>query len=281
MIFHEERASTKVQNARAQTPLSNPHKFPRPRRDSAFVLQTPQQEAHSTLQNNALIVPEEPTYPRDSAFTMTQIPTTPRSEPDDESTYASRLPHEIPYDGDFQDSVQAVITNPPKTDPALRIIPNGSDEAPKQGTSIRESAIDRATLPQIAFSELPLPLSDSRRIYASPVPGINLTHPGGYLEGGPGIAPADDEFARHFIAENNIRTAEELEAAVQREISANVELLRQRMWNRAEAKERNKRIGKEIATLTDQMDLETKVLNKAREKAREKRERKEARRAGG
>lgn len=207
---------------------------------------------------------------------MTQGPRTPKSNSDEDGVYGSWLPRDIPYDAAFEDSVLQVLSKSPSNAKPIRLIPTDSTEQPRAGVSVRLEDIDMSSLPQISLSDLPLPLSDPRRKYESPIPGIFLTHPYGFLEGGPGISPDDDEFARHFVSDNRIRDADSLSEVVQQQIKENVQLARDRMRAREEAVEHNRRIEREIATLTDQMDLETKVLNKAREKAKERRERKEA-----
>lgn len=212
---------------------------------------------------------------------MSQAPTTPKSEVSDEGPTASWLPRDIPYNSAFEDSVCDIltITDSSSSNVGLRVIPRDSFETAEPGESIHARDIPSSTLPEIPFSSLPLPLSDARRKYASPIPGINLTHPGGYLEGGPGIAASDDEFARHFVLEHKICAPAELEATVAREIAANLELAKARMEKRKEAREKNERVRREIKALSEDMDLEIKVLVKAREKAKERRERKERRRA--
>lgn len=206
---------------------------------------------------------------------MVQDLRTPKSSSEDDGAYGSWLPRDIPYNAAFEDSVLEILSKPVSNAKAIRVIPPGSNEAPQAGVSVRLHEIATSTLPQIALADLPLPLTDPRRKYESPVPGVLLTHPYGYLEGGPGITPDDDAFARHFISENRIRDPETLAEVVQREISGNLQLAQERMRARQEAIEHNQRVEKEIATLTDQMDLETRVLSKAREKAKERRERKE------
>lgn len=212
-----------------------------------------------------------------SGKAMARAPSTPRSANSDDGNHASWLPRDIPYSSVFEDSVQDILFNPPRINNGIQILPDDALSSPKAGRSIRLRDVPSSSLPEISFSSLPLPLNDSRRIYASPIPGINLTHPGGYLEGGPGISPSEDEFARHFIADNRVRDVDGLQDVVQRDMRENLELARQRMRNREEAKEHNARIEREMKTLSDQMDLETRVLNKAREKAKERRERKERR----
>jgi len=215
-------------------------------------------------------------------FNMSQAPTTPKSNTDEDGDYASWLPRDIPYNVAFENSVCDVLTSSdaPQKSTGLRIISEDADEEPIPNASIRLRDIEISTLPVIPLDTLPLDADDSRRKYASPIPGINLTHPGGYLEGGPGIAPSDDEFARHFIHEHKIRGAEALKRTVEQELEANIELAKERMRARKEAREKNERIEREIRSLGEQIEMEIKVLNKAREKAREKREKRERKKVG-
>lgn len=210
---------------------------------------------------------------------MSHIPTTPNSNTDEDGAYASWLPRDIPYDVAFEDSICHILTssNIPRKSTGIRIIPDDANAKPVPNTSIRARDIDTSTLPSIPFEALPLDLNDPRRKYASPIPGINLTHPYGYLEGGPGISPSDDEFARHFVHEHKIRSVDALKQTVERELEANIELARERMRARKEAREKNERIEREIKSLGEQIEMEIKVLNKAREKARERKEKRERR----
>jgi len=213
---------------------------------------------------------------------MSLAPTTPNSNTDEDGNYASWLPRDIPYNVAFENSVCDILTSSESSERSsgLRVIFDDVDEEPIPNTSIPLRDIEISTLPVIPLDTLPLDTIDSRRKYASPIPGINLTHPGGYLEGGPGIAPSDDEYARHFIHEHKIRSTEALKRTVDRELEANLELARERMRARKEAREKNERIEREIRSLGEQIEMEIKVLNKAREKARERREKRERKKVG-
>ena len=213
---------------------------------------------------------------------MAQAPSTPKSNTDEDNVYASWLPRDVPYNASFEDRVCDILISeePLAQSTGIRILPDDTSEEPQPDISVRSREIDPSTLPAITQSSLPLALSDPRRKYASPIAGINLTHPGGYLEGGPGIAPSDDEYARHFILEHKVRNGEELSVTVAREIEANLELARERMRARKEARDKNERIAREMKSLEEQMEMETKVLIKAREKARERRERRDRKKVG-
>ena len=206
---------------------------------------------------------------------MSHAPRTPRSDPEDDTQHAHYLPRDIPYHAPFEDSIETALLSPSRDmKKGLKVLSPDSAETSIPDRTIHASDIDISTLPTLSMSDLPLPLSDSRRIFASPLPGINLTHPGGYIEGGPGYSPHDDEFARQFIPEHGIRNSAQLTQVVAGQIAENVALLEDRMRARRKAKEENGRIQREIKALTDQMEMETRVLSKAREKARERRERK-------
>ena len=202
---------------------------------------------------------------------------TPKSSTFDDG-YASWLPRDIPYSAAFEDSLSALVLNtswPSNAPSGIRVLDPNSNEQPIADRAIQASSVSSATLPDIPFTSLPLDLSDSRRIYASALPGVLLTHPTGYLEGGPSISPSEDEFARHFISDHRIRTPAELSLILEAEIKSNIELIKERSRAREEAKEKNAAVERELRTLEDQMEMEMKVLVKAREKAKEKRERKE------
>ncbi|KAF2150984.1 hypothetical protein K461DRAFT_286946 [Myriangium duriaei CBS 260.36] len=202
------------------------------------------------------------------------------SLPPHDHHYASWLPRDIPYSAAFEDAATDLLLSPPTSPTGLHILTTDSPSAAIPGKSLHLSAISPSSLPRLDVPSLPLPLEDPHRQFASPIPGLNLTHPGGYLEGGPGLNPTEDEFARHFAAEHGVRDAAGLAAAVEQEVSRQVEIARERAKARRDAKERNEQIRAEIKTAVDQMELEKKVLTKAKERARERRERKEKRRAG-
>lgn len=97
----------------------------------------------------------------------------------------------IPYAAAFTDSLINPLVHPAprasKASTGLRVIPPSSDQRGKANFSIRYEDIDLDCLPEVTQAELPLPLDDPRRRYASGIPGIRLTHPGGPLEGGVGV----------------------------------------------------------------------------------------------
>lgn len=206
---------------------------------------------------------------------------TPPSDTPPSNGYASYVPHDLKYDADYEDSVMQMILEPPSNDGGIRIIPEDSKEQPVDGISVRAKDISSLSLPNIQENDLPLPLTDSRRIFASAVPGIKLTHPGGYLEGGPGLDPDQDTFTNDFLEENkDISSAEELRARQQKEIDVNLEELKKRVEARRKAKEKNDEIEKKLKNLKDQHDMELKVHRKMADEAKAKKEAKEKRKKG-
>ncbi|THX57609.1 hypothetical protein D6D06_03610 [Aureobasidium pullulans] len=188
--------------------------------------------------------------------------------------------HQIPYPAHFENSLHHILEYPPRSSrDGITIIPNSSSQQPQQGVSIRERDVDARNLPHITLQQLPLSVHDPRRIFASPVPGIRLTHPGGWLEGGEG--PSGEEqraWAREFVEANNISGEQELGIAVQHHMQQNVELAKERMRARYEAQQQNVRVEKEIKTLMDQREMEVKIETRMKEDARIRRENREHKR---
>lgn len=210
----------------------------------------------------------------------------PASEEPADSTYASYVPHDLKYSTDFEDSLVHTLLDADATaDKGIRIIPDDSDETPEDGVSIRAQDVVFSSLPRIPEDELPLSLSDPRRVFASAIPGIKLTHPGGYLEGGPGLDPELDTFPDDFLNHNtDIGTTAALSTAIQSDIEAQVETLKDRLRARQKAKEKNEQIEKELRALVDQHSMELKIQRRMAEEQKAKREAKEKKkreRAGG
>ncbi|EME87714.1 uncharacterized protein MYCFIDRAFT_75558 [Pseudocercospora fijiensis CIRAD86] len=205
---------------------------------------------------------------------------TPPQEEQPNGAYASYVPHDLKYHADFEDSLMQPVLNGPSNQDGIRVIPEGSADIPVEGVSVRAQDISIESLPSISEEELPLPLDDPRRQFASPVPGIKLTHPGGYLEGGPGLDPDMDTFAEDFFDRNrHVTTSEDMRAAIQREIDENKELLQERLRARQEAKEKNERIEKELKLMQEEHEMERKVNKRMAESRKAKKEAKERRRA--
>lgn len=191
--------------------------------------------------------------------------------------YASYVPHDLKYSSTFEDSLmQALLNANDKEHDGIRVIPQDSDEQAVEGKSVRIEDINMSNLPVISEDELPLPLSDPRRIFQSAIPGVKLTHPGGYLEGGPGLEPEMDTFPDDFLSNHpNVQTPTQLNKAVKKEVEASMEMLKERLRARQKAKEKNEQIEKELKTLTDQHSMELRIHNRMQEERREKREAKE------
>lgn len=120
-----------------------------------------------------------------------------------------------------------------------------------------------ASIPVINPTTLPVPLDSALRTYASPIPGILLTHANGYHTGGPGPSPTSiDDFARKFIAEEGIVDREGLESAVRRGIEERMGTVRQRMKKREEAVRRNRGVERELEDLRVQRAAEVSVQEK-------------------
>lgn len=207
-----------------------------------------------------------------------QMIATPPKYPNGHQGYATWLPSDIPYNETFENGLQHTLENPPAGRDGLILLDEDSANSPEPGISVRARDIDRNQLPAISFDQLPLPLDDPRRVYTSAIPGLRLTHPGGYLEGGPGLFPEEDVFASDFISHFNISHPAQLREVRAREIQSHFADAKERMRNRREALHHNARIEKEIKTLTDQREMELKIETRMRDEATARRERREKRR---
>lgn len=204
---------------------------------------------------------------------------TPPQEEQPNGAYANYLPHDLKYREDFENAVAQVVLNPPQKSDGIRIIPEDSSEIPVEGVSVKADAISLQSLPQISEEELPLPLDDPRRIFASCIPGIKLTHPGGYFEGGPGLDPDLDSFPEHFFHNNPSAVNEStLRAAEDKEIVSHFEELRKRMQERQRAKEKNEQIERDLKSMREEHSMELKVNRKLADKRRAQKEAKEKKR---
>lgn len=187
---------------------------------------------------------------------------------------------EVPYVASFIDSIIHPALNPPgratKAINGMRVLHPAATDVPKSST-IRFQ--DIASLPSIEHSELPLSLDDPRRIYASGVPGVKITHPGGPLEGGPPAQPYNEmgpdgtpreqpEFVKQFLEKYQINTPAQLLKAVKAEQTAQVEELRKRMRAREEANENNRRVQEKVDNLVAEREMERRVHESAMEQQR-------------
>jgi hypothetical protein len=217
-------------------------------------------------------------------MTQTNVPTPPQDHPPAKG-YGNWVPHDLRYDAEFEDSLVDIVLNAdadPREGNGIRVIAEDSDETPIEGTSVRDQDVDRNTLPEFTETDLPIPMTDSRRIYASHIPGVKLTHPYGWFEGGPPLDPEMDTFPEHFLNQHaNVTTYEQLQKAVQKEVDSNLELLKSRLRARQAAKERNDQIAKEIKMLTDQHDMELRLQQRMQEEQRKKKEARRTKQGGG
>lgn len=205
---------------------------------------------------------------------------TPPQEEQSNNVYASYIPHDLKYSVDFEDSLIDILLDSTGADDGIRIIPHDSDEQGVDGVSVRAKDISPESLPSLTKDDLPLPLDDPRRKFASPVPGINLTHPSGYLEGGPPLQPNMDTFADDFLANHpHVATPEQLRRAVQKQVDSSIELLKGRLTARQKAKEKNDQIGRELKVLRDQHDMELRIHERMQEEQRKKKEARDKRRS--
>lgn len=210
-------------------------------------------------------------------MSLATAPTPPHEDPPT-GLYASYVPHDLPYDERFEDSIMRAVLHQSAHPDGIRVLAEDSSEQAEDGVSVRLGDISLHSLPNIAEEQLPLPLNDSRRIFASAVSGLRLTHPGGYLEGGPGLDPEMDTFPEDFISSRGINDAQELRVRVDEEIAEQLELLKSRMHARQEALEQNERVKKELQALLDQRSMEVKIENRVKAEAQARREKKEERR---
>ncbi|KAF2721712.1 hypothetical protein K431DRAFT_294068 [Polychaeton citri CBS 116435] len=200
------------------------------------------------------------------------------AHPGDDSyntNFAPYLPHDLEYGASFEDAVMDMVLNDDAQSGqhGIRIIPEDSMETPIAGVSVRAEDVTFESLPVIGQHELPLPLDDPRRVFSSPISGIKLTHPGGYLEGGPGLDPEMDTFPDDFFSNNpRVQNNEELRTAKQLEIDQNMELLRERLGARRHAIEQNEKIQKELKSLMDQRETELKVQQRVADEIRARKE---------
>ena len=163
----------------------------------------------------------------------------PKAEPT--SPVIDYSPAAVPYNEAFENSVMDAVLS---SDPI----------APRTPLS---------SIPVINPTTLPVPLNSPLRTYASPIPGVLLTHTNGYHTGGPGPSPSTvDDFARRFIEEEGVVDREGLESAVRKAIEERMEIVRSRMNERSEAVRKNKAVERELEDLRVQRAAEVSVQEK-------------------
>jgi hypothetical protein len=156
-------------------------------------------------------------------------------------------PATVPYNEDFENDLMNLILHPPATH---------TTPAP-------------ISPPMIPASSLPIPLTSPLRTHASPIPGLNLTHPNGYHTGGPGPSTATVRaFVEKVMSEHDVidGDVEGVRRIVQGMLEEKKDELRERMEERERAVRRNKEIDDELEKLRLQRDAEVRVLEKMKGK---------------
>jgi hypothetical protein len=131
---------------------------------------------------------------------------------------------------------------------------------------------------ELPLTELPLSLSDRRRIYPSTIPGIHLTHPHGSLYGG--RIPYSRKVLREEIADimdrEGIQTRDGLVRRVKKDIDGAKRDLVKTMKARKAALDHNERIRAQLRQLEedreDQVMFERRWRKEKEERERRKRE---------
>lgn len=175
-------------------------------------------------------------------------PLTPSDDADAELTSPAidYSPATVPYSESFENDLMNVILHPP------------SHDTPRSHT---HDAL------MVSANQLPIPIHSHLRTYASPVPGLYLTHKNGYHTGGPGPSPARiKEFAEGFVREHGIEDAGQLERVVEELLGRKMEEVRARMEERKKMVERNKEIERELDDLRLQRSAELRVLERLKGK---------------
>lgn len=203
-----------------------------------FQGQTQKQPLASMAHQEDTPMPNAPLTP-DADNDAEGSPESPRAELT--SPVIDYSPATIPYSEAFENALMsAVVENEPV--------------APRTPLS---------SIPVINPTTLPVPLDSPLRTYASPIPGVLLTHKNGYHTGGPGPSPTSiEEFARKFIAEEGIVDRQSLESAVQRAIEERMGDVRRRMEKREEAFRKNRAVERELEDLRVQRAAEVSVQEK-------------------
>lgn len=181
-------------------------------------------------------------------------------EQDDSATVTPSLPY---YEA-YTNALMRTVLEPPE--PSGTVVLDKKDRATAvEGVSVRAEDVEFVT---VDYGDLPLPLDDPRRIYRSPVPGVNLTQPGGLLEGG-GFRPATAEgktippeiqkFAQQYIRSNNIRNQTQMRRSIHAEISRLTGELTKTMNERRMALEQNEKIDGELEQNEAQRAMERRL----------------------
>ncbi|KAI9702707.1 MAG: hypothetical protein M1820_006091 [Bogoriella megaspora] len=201
-------------------------------------------------------------------------PLTPREENEDLPRNAFNE-EEVPYNETFENELANAVRNPQRTD-GTRVV-YGDTVAGENEKHVKD--IDTNDWRQVStvYEDEPKPLSldDHRRKFQGPVPGVQLTHPNGALEGGPSRDPASDAAElQALVNEHQIKSKGELKQKLEEGRQEAKGQLEACLEARQKAIDHNEKIDKEIQQLVANRELEIKVLK--REKVR-KEERKKAR----
>lgn len=164
------------------------------------------------------------------------------ADPEPASPVPDFSPATVPYNEDFENALMTAIL---------------------YNTSAPEPLPPVSPAPVINPTTLPIPVDSPLRTYASPIPGIRLTHVNGYHTGGPGPTPETvAEFARKFIESEGVEDAGQLERVVEERIREKMEVVRERMREREEAVTRNRNIQRELEELNMLRAAELSVAEK-------------------
>jgi len=174
----------------------------------------------------------------------------------------------VPYAATFSNDLMRIVLQPPSITTGISVIPESLND------------LDLCSLPSISAEALPLSLDDPRRIYPSSIPGVNLTHPGGWLEGGAGKVPlsqprdSPSADAEAYLVRHSIRNRKQLQEQIEQDIAVQMEELRVQMRKREEAVRANEEVEREVERLVEQRKLERKIEERMRKEmqARKKEE---------
>lgn len=198
---------------------------------------------------------------------MSVAPITP-TEDHSESHANDWASRDIVYSAAFEDSVMRTVLAPPQPT-GIVLLDEGEEPSHPSVESIPRNAVIPASLPSFSSSELPLSLDHPARRYRSSVPGINLTHPGGVLEGGPGPGVASEstaedrrEVVQDIIEQLGVRNARAFWGAVAIEKMEAIRELEERAHARRKAIRSNEAVERELDGLKEQRNLEVRVLQR-------------------
>lgn len=182
----------------------------------------------------------------------------------------SMLHDTIPYSAAFSNSIMRVVLQPPPSPTGITLVAKSSADLKNMYRFTALADVNSSSLPQIEASSLPLSLNDPHRIYTSSLRGVDLTHPGGWLEGGPGSGPLPriqdlpSEEAETYLNRHSIKTLEQLRQQIDRDVVLQIEELKERMRKREEAVKENEEVERKMEALIEQRKLERKIEQRMR-----------------